>query len=172
MYRHFAFRMFFVMGIMLSYSCYDSEHIRPYPTPMEEIQELEYHLMTSVMVFEVIKEMGSDIDAGVELKSQVYKYNKPYFEIVRNAGEVPKNIFVFHIFEEFVHEDSKPVPIGYEFVYSKTTIGIFESLEECNIFEEYARDLNLATQKCHRWESFIEHSRKSFLEYFDDPVEP
>jgi hypothetical protein len=75
--------------------------------------------------------------------NEIVLATNPTFEMIKNDSNALKGLYSFSIFLLNDHEN--------EFTSKEEEIGLFSSLESCEMFEKRAHDLNIPTRKCSLW---------------------
>lgn len=75
-----------------------------------------------------------------ELFSRVAEITTPVIVKIKQAGQIPTELYVFSLFQEGGGG------------HTETTLGPFTSHTMCNVLEALARDRDFATRRCRRWE--------------------
>jgi hypothetical protein len=75
--------------------------------------------------------------------NEIVLATNPIFEMIKNDRSELKELYIFSIF--LPNDDEN------EFTSKEEEIGLFSSLESCEIFEIRARELDLPTRKCSLW---------------------
>ncbi len=75
--------------------------------------------------------------------NEIVLATNPTFEMIKNDSNTLKRLYSFSIF--LPNDDQN------EFTSREEEIGLFSSVESCEMFENRARELNIPTRKCSLW---------------------
>jgi len=91
---------------------------------------------------EIMRKIQNSAETKCGLFTKISKNTNAFFDKAKAAKKLPSESYVFYIYDD-PDENNK---------YREQTIGLFETMRDCNQMEELARHAGIATKRCGLWQ--------------------